>query len=87
MSEIEMTPDGPLTTSPDEEKPQSELIAVFELGRKCGALNRDDAWWAGYRQRFADDLAASKPTVWRSTHNLHGAPRRRSLTHPKGRAR
>ena len=35
-----------------------QSVEIFELGRRCGALSKDDAWWQAYVTGIGD---AQKP--------------------------
>lgn len=44
------------------EKGSTSAVDIFEIGRKCGALSKDDAWWDAYVTGIGD---AQKPCTRR----------------------
>jgi len=76
-------------SEPSDDSDVSGVVAAFELGRQCGSLAnaRDELYIAGWTAGVEFCDRPTKPEPWRSTNYRYGVPRRRSVTHPKGRVR
>jgi hypothetical protein len=53
---IEFVPDDLLDLVEDDGQPVSQAVVIYELGRKCGAIPSEQAWWSGYVAGLTDGV-------------------------------